>query len=52
MQGSKGIVSKMAHIVDLPGHPRLRAKLDQYVSSAKGIIFLVVREGGRDGSAR
>ena len=24
--GGKGVVSKAAHVVDLPGHPRLRAR--------------------------
>ena len=39
--GKKGVVSKQAHVVDLPGHPRLRAKLDKYVAGAKGVVFLV-----------
>ena len=33
--------SKRARLVDLPGHPRLRAKLDRYANGAKAIIFVV-----------
>ena len=33
--------SKRARLVDLPGHPRLRAKLDRYANGAKAIVFVV-----------
>lgn len=39
--GKKGIVRKAVNVVDLPGHPRLRAKLDHYVAGARGVIFVV-----------
>lgn len=39
--GKKGVVSKQVHVVDLPGHPRLRAKVDKYAAGAKGVVFLV-----------
>ena len=32
--------SKRARLVDLPGHPRLRAKLDRYANGAKAIAAL------------
>ena len=39
--GKRGVVSKQAHVVDLPGHPRLRAKLDKYAAGARGVVFVV-----------
>jgi hypothetical protein len=39
--GKKGVVSKQVHVVDLPGHPRLRAKVDKYLGGCKGVVFLV-----------
>ena len=33
--------SKRARLVDLPGHPRLRAKLDRSANGAKAIVFVV-----------
>ncbi|XP_061372752.1 uncharacterized protein LOC133315191 [Gastrolobium bilobum] len=32
---------KPVHIVDVPGHSRLRPKLDDYLSQAAGIVFVV-----------
>eukprot|EP00252_Welwitschia_mirabilis_P021662 TRINITY_DN5611_c0_g1_i1.p1 TRINITY_DN5611_c0_g1~~TRINITY_DN5611_c0_g1_i1.p1 ORF type:complete len:279 (-),score=42.06 TRINITY_DN5611_c0_g1_i1:276-1013(-) len=32
---------KPIHVVDLPGHSRLRSKLDEFLSQAAGIVFLV-----------
>lgn len=34
-------VSKPIQLVDLPGHPTLRRKFDEYIDKARGIIFLV-----------
>ena len=34
-------------LVDLPGHPRLRARLDAYAPAARALVFLV---DGRDGA--
>ena len=32
---------KPKHLVDVPGHSRLRLKLDEYMSQAAGIIFAI-----------
>ncbi|MCH94068.1 signal recognition particle receptor subunit beta-like, partial [Trifolium medium] len=32
---------KPVHIVDVPGHSRLRPKLDEYLPQAAGIVFVV-----------
>ncbi|WJX12651.1 hypothetical protein P8452_03122 [Trifolium repens] len=32
---------KPVHIVDVPGHSRLRPKLDEYLPQAVGIVFVV-----------
>ncbi|XP_076945244.1 uncharacterized protein LOC143616241 [Bidens hawaiensis] len=32
---------KVVHLVDVPGHSRLRPKLDKYLSRAAGIVFVV-----------
>eukprot|EP00951_Prasinocladus_malaysianus_P007038 scaffold50307_cov56-Prasinocladus_malaysianus.AAC.1 len=37
----QGMKSKPVHVVDLPGHPRLRHKVDSSVNGARGVIFLV-----------
>lgn len=29
------------HVVDVPGHSRLRPKVDEYLSQAAGIVFVV-----------
>lgn len=29
------------HLVDVPGHSRLRLKLDEYLHQAAGIVFVV-----------
>lgn len=29
------------HVVDVPGHSRLRPKLDKFLSQAAGIVFVV-----------
>ncbi|WJX89657.1 hypothetical protein P8452_71636 [Trifolium repens] len=31
---------KPVHIVDVPGHSRLRPKLDEYLPQAAGIVFI------------
>ncbi|GAQ79462.1 signal recognition particle receptor subunit beta [Klebsormidium nitens] len=33
--------SKPVQIADIPGHPRLRTKLDEYLPKARGIVFVV-----------
>lgn len=33
--------AKAVHIVDIPGHPRLRNVFDIYAPSARGVVFLV-----------
>lgn len=32
---------KAVHLVDVPGHSRLRPKLDEYLPRAAGIVFVV-----------
>lgn len=32
---------KLVHVVDVPGHLRLRSKLDEYLDHAAGLIFVV-----------
>lgn len=32
---------KPVHVVDVPGHSRLRPKVDEYLSQAAGIVFVV-----------
>ncbi|KAL5981556.1 hypothetical protein ACLOJK_015618, partial [Asimina triloba] len=32
---------KPVHVVDVPGHPRLRPKLDEFLPQAAGLIFIV-----------
>lgn len=32
---------KPVHIVDVPGHSRLRPKLDEFLPQAAGIVFVV-----------
>ncbi|KAL4193228.1 hypothetical protein AMTRI_Chr06g198330 [Amborella trichopoda] len=32
---------KPVHVVDVPGHSRLRPKLDEYLSQAAGLVFIV-----------
>lgn len=32
---------KPVHLVDVPGHSRLRPKLDEYLPKAAGIVFVV-----------
>lgn len=32
---------KPVHVVDVPGHSRLRPKLDELLSRAAGIVFVV-----------
>lgn len=32
---------KPVHIVDVPGHSRLRPKLDEYLPQAAGTVFVV-----------
>ncbi|KAK2966532.1 hypothetical protein RJ640_019061 [Escallonia rubra] len=36
----KGMI-KPVHIVDVPGHSRLRSKLDEFLPQAAGVVFLV-----------
>lgn len=38
--GQKGKI-KPVHIVDVPGHSRLRPKLDEFFPQAAGIVFVV-----------
>lgn len=38
MQNTK---PKSVHVVDVPGDPRLRGKLDEYLPRAQAIVFLV-----------
>lgn len=33
--------ARPVHIIDLPGHPRLRAKLDEFLPQVRGIVFVV-----------
>lgn len=33
--------TKPVHVVDVPGHSRLRPKLDDYLPKAAGIVFVV-----------
>lgn len=33
--------TKPVHIVDVPGHSRLRPKLDEFLPQAAGIVFVV-----------
>lgn len=33
--------ARLIHVVDVPGHPRLRNVFDSQVNLARGIIFLV-----------
>ncbi|XP_057856180.2 uncharacterized protein LOC131065637 [Cryptomeria japonica] len=40
-ESSKKGKIKPVHIVDLPGHSRLRPKLDEFLPQAAGIVFLV-----------
>lgn len=42
--GRRGAVSRL---VDLPGHPRLRSRLDGYAADARGLVFVV---DGREGA--
>ncbi|BBM97479.1 signal recognition particle receptor subunit beta [Marchantia polymorpha subsp. ruderalis] len=37
----KGKKSKPVHIVDVPGHPRLKTKIDELLPQASGIVFVV-----------
>ena len=37
----RGVVSKQTHLVDLPGHPRLRAMLDKHAPGARAVVFVV-----------
>jgi len=41
LSSEKGMSTKPIHVVDLPGHPRLRLKLDKFAPTAKGVVFLV-----------
>ena len=38
---TRGVVSKHVRVVDLPGHPRLRAAFDEHAPRARAIVFLV-----------
>lgn len=38
-QGSKG--DKPVHFVDLPGHPRLIDKFEEYIGGAIGVVFVI-----------
>lgn len=40
-ESSKKGKIKPVHLVDVPGHPRLRSKLDEFLPQAAGIVFLV-----------
>ncbi|CAL1357114.1 unnamed protein product [Linum trigynum] len=40
-EASKERKVKPVHIVDVPGHPRLRPKLDEFLPEAAGIVFVV-----------
>jgi signal recognition particle receptor subunit beta len=37
----KGKKIKSVHIVDVPGHPRLKPEIDKFLPQAGGIIFVV-----------
>eukprot|EP00873_Tetraselmis_striata_P008116 jgi/Tetstr1/428380/TSEL_018414.t1 len=37
----KGMDTKPMRLVDLPGHPRLRRRLDGFVAGVKGVVFMV-----------
>ncbi|CAD7700227.1 unnamed protein product [Ostreobium quekettii] len=39
-EGADGIDSAV-HFVDLPGHPRLKHKLEKYIGGAAGIVFML-----------
>mgnify|MGYP001970501669 CR=1 FL=1 len=39
--GSAATTTKRARVVDLPGHPRLRAKIDAHASRARGVVFVL-----------
>jgi len=41
LRSDKTRSSRPVHLVDIPGHPRLRRDFDRYVSSARGVVFLV-----------
>ena len=32
---------KPVHIIDVPGHPRLKPKLDEVLPKAAGVVFVV-----------
>lgn len=46
-QGGAGGQLRRLRLVDLPGHPRLRTRLDDYAACARGVVFLV---DGREGA--
>jgi signal recognition particle receptor subunit beta len=33
--------ARPVRVVDIPGHPRLRARFDQAAPSARGVVFVV-----------
>ncbi|CAM6091891.1 unnamed protein product [Calypogeia fissa] len=37
----KGKKIKPVHLVDVPGHPRLKPKIDEFLPQASGIVFVV-----------
>ena len=37
----RGVVRKQTHLVDLPGHPRLRGMLDKHAQGARAVVFVV-----------
>ena len=37
----RGVVRKQTHLVDLPGHPRLRGMLDKHAQDARAVVFVV-----------
>ncbi len=40
MQGGGGVV-RGVHLVDVPGHPRLRRVFERYVAGVRGVVFVV-----------
>jgi signal recognition particle receptor subunit beta len=45
--GKHGRGAGASRVVDLPGHPRLRSRLDGYAADARGLVFVV---DGREGA--
>ncbi|KAL3699579.1 hypothetical protein R1sor_017601 [Riccia sorocarpa] len=37
----KGKKMKPVHVVDVPGHPRLKPKIDEFLPQASGIVYMV-----------